>query len=207
MVTSLYDGAAASSAAGNNEWHTVGMLCHRDTVWLHNPAYAPPSDPSRPQRLSMVPGMSNVTRLLDSTGFGTVNHCYIQGPSVSTSDSMQCIGQSTQWVDNVSRAPLARHLYTAGYFQPDQAPSATRLLSAPAVVEREGELRTGAQRHRDKAGHIKSKAFIAWYKSNNTLFSTSLTIVLLYCLPPISLDSWLGLWASAQSDCIVGIAI
>jgi hypothetical protein len=50
-VTSPYDGTAASSATGNNEWHTVGMLRHRDTVWLHNPAYAPPSDPSQPQRL------------------------------------------------------------------------------------------------------------------------------------------------------------
>jgi hypothetical protein len=122
MVTSPYDGAAASSATGTNEWHTVGMLRHRDTVWLHNPAYAPPSDPSQPQRLPMVPGMSNVTRLLDSTGFGTVNNCYIQGPSAPTNDSMQCMGRSAQWVDNVTRAPLASHPYPAGYFQPGQAP-------------------------------------------------------------------------------------
>ncbi len=61
MVTSPYDGAAASSATANNKWHTVGVLRHRNTVWLHNPAYTSPSDTAEPQKVPMVPGMSNVT--------------------------------------------------------------------------------------------------------------------------------------------------
>jgi hypothetical protein len=127
MVTSPYANAAVVSATGNNEWHTVGVLRHRDTVWVYNPAYAPPpagagAGVPEPQRLPMVPGMSNVTCLLDSTGFGTVNSLYIQGPGVPVQNSIECMGRSAQWVDNVTRAPTATHPFPAGYFQPSQAP-------------------------------------------------------------------------------------
>jgi hypothetical protein len=87
IVTSSYANAAVMSATDNNEWYTVGVLCHRDTVWVYNPAYVPLSAGAgagvpEPQRLPMVPGMSNVTCLFDSTGFDTVNSLYIQGPDV-----------------------------------------------------------------------------------------------------------------------------
>jgi hypothetical protein len=126
MVTSPYANAAMSSATAANEWHTVGLLRHGDTMWIHNPAYAsqPTTATGAPeaQRLPMVPGMSNVTRLLDSTGFGTVNNLYIQGPGIPVQDSMQCMGRSAQWVDNVTRAPTASYPFPQGYFQAGQAP-------------------------------------------------------------------------------------
>jgi hypothetical protein len=99
IIASPYASASESSATGSNEWHTVGMLCHGDTIWLHDPAYALLRDVTQPQRLPLVPGTSNVTRLLDSSGFGTVSNCYIQGPSAPTTNSMPCMGQRAQWVD------------------------------------------------------------------------------------------------------------
>ena len=123
MVASPYANAAVSSATGANDWHTVGVLRHDHTVWIHDPAYYPPADGTI-QRLPMVPGLSNVTRLLNSTGFGTVNQLFIQGPpgSPTAFDSLQCMGRSAQWVDNVTHAPGATDPYPAGHFQPGQAP-------------------------------------------------------------------------------------
>jgi hypothetical protein len=129
MVASPYANAAVSSATANNEWHTVGVLRHGDTVWVHNPAYAPPSaNMSLSQRLPVIPGMSNITRLLNSTGFGTINYLFIQGPDILIQDSIECMGRSAQWVDNVISAPTATHPFPAGYFQPRQAPPGYYLL-------------------------------------------------------------------------------
>jgi hypothetical protein len=103
----------------------VGVLCHRDTVWVYNPAYAflptgAGAGVPEPQRLLIVSGMSNVTCLLDSTGFSTVNSLYIQGLDVPVQNSIECIGHSAQWVDNVTRASTATYPFSAGYFQPGQ---------------------------------------------------------------------------------------
>jgi hypothetical protein len=122
MVTSPYANAAISSATRSNEWHTVGLLRHKDTVWIHNPAYTSPPASSKPERLPMIPGISNVTRLLDSKGFGTVSYIFIQGPDVPVRDGMACMGRSAQWVDNVISAPTATYSFPAGYFQPGRAP-------------------------------------------------------------------------------------
>jgi hypothetical protein len=128
MVTSPYANAAISSATGSNEWHTVALLRHKDTVWIHNPAYTPSTTSSQPERLSMIPGMSNVTRLLDSRGFGAITYIFIQGPDVPVQESMECMGRSAQWVDNVILAPTAAHALPAGYFQPGEAPPGYYLL-------------------------------------------------------------------------------
>ena len=123
LITSPYANAAVSSTSASNEWHTVGILRHGDTVWIHNPAYAPPpSDVSEAERLPMVPGMSNVSRLLNSTGFGAIRYIFIQGPDVPVQESMECMGRSAQWVDNVIQAATATHPFLPGHFQPGQAP-------------------------------------------------------------------------------------
>ena len=113
MVTSPLQGAAQSSATGANDWHTVGVLRQGKTVWVHDPAYQMYSQ----DRLPIIPGTSNVTRLLNSTGFGTINQVQVQGFGSAEQD---CMGRSAQWVDNVINAPGAVAPYPPGTFTPGQ---------------------------------------------------------------------------------------
>ncbi len=113
MVTSPLQSAAQSSASGVNDWHTVGVLRQGQTVWVHDPAYQMHSQ----TRLPMIPGTSNVTRLLNSTGFGTVSQVQVQGFGSSQQD---CMGRSAQWVDNVTNAPGAVAPYPPNTFVPGQ---------------------------------------------------------------------------------------
>lgn len=64
-------------------------------------------------RLPMIPGTSNVTRLLNSTGFGTVNQVQVQGFGSTAQD---CMGRSAQFVDNVIGAPGAVAPYPPNTF-------------------------------------------------------------------------------------------
>ena len=113
LVASPLQSAAQSSSTGANEWHTVGVLRQGPTIWVHDPAYQPNSQ----TRLPMIPGTSNVTRLLNSAGFGTVNQVQVQGLGSPVPD---CMGRSAQWVDNVIGAPGALAPYPIGTFVPGQ---------------------------------------------------------------------------------------
>ena len=105
MVTSPLQSAKSTA----NDWHTVGVLRQGSTVWVHDPAYQMNSQ----TRLPMIPGTSNVTRLLNSTGFGTVNQVQVQGFGSTAQD---CMGRSAQFVDNVIGAPGAVAPYPPNTF-------------------------------------------------------------------------------------------
>jgi len=109
MVTSLMQNAAQSSATGANNWHTVGVMRQGGTVWMHDPAYVMNSQ----QRLPQISGTSNVTRLINSSGFGNVNQIQVQGFG---SANHECMGRSAQWVDNVLRVPNATNPYPPNSF-------------------------------------------------------------------------------------------
>jgi hypothetical protein len=113
IVVSPLQGATQSSAEGANSWHAVGVLRQGQTVWIHDPAYQTGSQ----QRLPMIPGTSNVTRLLNSKGFGAVNLVQVQGFGSAEPD---CMGRSAQWVDNVTNVPAAVAPYPPGSFVPGQ---------------------------------------------------------------------------------------
>jgi hypothetical protein len=111
MVTSPLQNASQVSETGVNDWHTVGFLRQQGTVWVHDPAYTMDSQ----SRLPMIPGTSNVTRLLNSSGFGNVNMVQVQGFG---SENEDCMGRSAQWVDNVLRVSGATAPFPAGTFAP-----------------------------------------------------------------------------------------
>jgi hypothetical protein len=109
MVTSSLQNTTQAS----NDWHTVGVLRHGQTVWVHDPQYVPGSQ----TRLPMIPGTANVTRLLNSPGFGAVNQVQVQGLAAAPGE---CMGRTAQWVDNVISAPGALAPYQPGHFIPGQ---------------------------------------------------------------------------------------
>ena len=112
IVASSFNNAVQAAASdATNEWHTVGVLRQGPTVWIHDPGYAPGSQ----TRLPMVPGTANVSRLLNSPGFGQVAQVQIQGLG---STGPECMGRATQWVDNVIGAPTAPAPFPAGTFTP-----------------------------------------------------------------------------------------
>ena len=110
MVASPYSNAAQSSAGVANEWHTVGVYRQGGTVWVHDPAYVNGSQ----TRLPMIPGSSNVTRLLETNGFGKVIEIQYQGLGCQEAE---CMGRSAQWVDHVIGAPGAVNPFQPGMFQ------------------------------------------------------------------------------------------
>ena len=113
MVASSLQNAAQSSTTGQNEWHTVGILRRNKTVWVYDPAYQMNSF----DRLSMVPGTSNVEKLFKSTIFGTVELIQIQGIG---SNQLDCMGRTAQWVDNVIHAAGALDPYPDDTFKPGE---------------------------------------------------------------------------------------
>jgi hypothetical protein len=112
LVASSFNNAVQGLASNaSNEWHTVGVLRQGPTVWVYDPSYTPSSQ----TRLPMVPGTANVTRLLNSPGFGQVTQVQIYGGGIS---SPECMGRAAQWVDNVIGAPTAPAPFPAGTFVP-----------------------------------------------------------------------------------------
>lgn len=109
MVTSLMQSAAQTSAVVVNDWHTVGVLRQGGTVWIHDPTYAMNSE----SRLPLIPGIANVTRLIDSNGFGVVSQIQVQGYSSTNQD---CMGRCAQWVDNVLGVMNATNPYPPNTF-------------------------------------------------------------------------------------------
>lgn len=121
IVTSPMQSAAQASVGTYNDWHAVAVLRQGPTVWIYDPSYVIGSQ----TRLPMIPGTSNVTRLLNSTGFGTIDQIQVSGAG---SDLPNCMGRSAQWVDNVIRAPTAVSPYPASYFVPGQVASGWQVV-------------------------------------------------------------------------------
>jgi hypothetical protein len=109
IVVSPMSNAAAISQGAPNDWHAVGVHRHGQTVWIQDPQYVMGSQ----TRLPLVQGTSNVTRLLDSTGFGNVSMVQIQGYG---GQQQECMGRSAQWVDNVIGAPGASEPFPLNTF-------------------------------------------------------------------------------------------
>jgi hypothetical protein len=109
MVASPLQNSAQSSATASNEWHTVGVLRLGGSVWVYDPMYQMGSQ----TRLPMMAGVSNVTRLLNSTGFGSVTHVQVWGDG---SDNQDCMGRTAQWIDNVVNASNAPEPFPEGAF-------------------------------------------------------------------------------------------
>jgi hypothetical protein len=103
---------AAGVQMGLNDWHAVGVLRQKQTMWIQDPAYVTGSQ----DRLPNIPGTSNVTRLLNSHGFGAVNQIQVQGLGDT---SVACMGRSAQFMDNVIGAPSAVAPYPPNYFVPN----------------------------------------------------------------------------------------
>lgn len=114
MVTSPLQGAAEASATSGNDWHTVGLLRRGASIWIYDPAYRMGSQ----SRLPNIPGTSNVTRLLGSTGFGAVTHVQVQGCG---SEAQDCMGRAARWVDRVIGAAGTPNPYPEGTFVEGEA--------------------------------------------------------------------------------------
>jgi hypothetical protein len=112
MVTSPYLNGARSSAGDDPTWHTVGLLRQGNTAWVYDPAHTAGSQ----TRLPMIPGTTNVGRLLGQRA-NNITLVQVQGIG---SPEQDCMGRSAQWVDNVIRAPGALAPYPAGFFVPGQ---------------------------------------------------------------------------------------
>ena len=109
VVSPMQNGAGIQM--GQNNWHAVGVLRQGTTLWIQDPAYITGST----TRLPLIPGTSNVTRLLNSPGFGTISQIQVQGLA---DGDLGCQGRSAQFVDNVLGAPGAVAPYPAGTFVP-----------------------------------------------------------------------------------------
>jgi hypothetical protein len=96
-----------------NDWHMVGFLRQGNTAWVYDPAYVMDSQ----TRLPMIPGTSNVSRLLAQPGLTAVRHVQVQGAGLA---EPQCMGRSVQWVDNVNHHPHASMPYPPQTFIPGQ---------------------------------------------------------------------------------------
>ena len=87
------------------------MLRQGPTIWVYNLSYVPSSQTWLP----IVPGIANITRLLNSPGFGQVTQVQIYGGGIS---GPECIGRAAQWVDNIIGAPTAPAPFLVGTFVP-----------------------------------------------------------------------------------------
>lgn len=94
MVTSPLQNSAEVSAGKGNDWHTVGVLRKGKSIWVYDPAYKMGSQ----TRLTTVPGVSSVIRLLGSEGFGSITQVQISGDS---SEEADCMARAAEWVDRV----------------------------------------------------------------------------------------------------------
>jgi len=103
MITSRLENAAQASQ-GFNTWHTVGLLRIGTTAWIFDPMYVMGTY----DRLSNIPGLANVVRLLGILGKTGVTEVQILGLG---SELEECMGQSARWVDAVIRAPGAPYQY------------------------------------------------------------------------------------------------
>jgi hypothetical protein len=97
IVVSPLQNTAQVSADASNEWHAVGVLRHGASLWVYDPAYRMDSH----ARLPMIPGVSNVMRLLNSTGFGNITYVQVRGDA---SESEDCMARAARWVDQVTSA-------------------------------------------------------------------------------------------------------
>lgn len=110
VVCSPFNSAVPSD---RNDWHMVGFLRQGNTAWVYDPGYAMDSQ----TRLPMIPGTSNVSRLLAQPAFSSVRHIQVQGAGLG---ELQCMGRSVQWVDNVNHHPHASMPYPPQTFIPGQ---------------------------------------------------------------------------------------
>lgn len=94
------------TAAGNNDWHVVGMAREGKDVWIHNSEYIQGSYNLRPNRTSLrlrdVRGLSILISLI-KTYMPTVEFVYLQGPPKGFQEGLQqCMGRSIAWVEAVA---------------------------------------------------------------------------------------------------------
>lgn len=111
LVVSPFQNAAQASIGSSNDWHTVGVLRQGNTAWVYDPAYQMNSQ----QRLPMIPGTSNVGRLIQTFGKNGIQQIQVYGHGSTEQD---CMGRSAQWLDNVVGAPGAVAPYPPNTFQP-----------------------------------------------------------------------------------------